>query len=1007
NSLTAGNYSVQVTDANGCQQTRSVDVTQPTRVLLSLQKDDVKCFGGNDGKVTPIPTGGVGNYTYSWSTGATSPTLTGLITGTYQLTIADGNSCQQTASIQVDQPTIVILGISSTAAKCFQSPDGVASVTATGGVGNYTYRWSNGATNAIANNITAGTYSVDVSDANGCTKTASTEVTQPVAIVLTTKNTAAKCFNSSDGVASVTATGGVGNYTYRWSTGATTPDISSIKAGTYQIAVTDANSCVRTASVDIAQPTQLMLALSSTAVKCFGGNTGTATVLASGSVGNYKYSWNTGATTAAITSLTVGNYQVSVTDSNNCQQPGTVEVKQPTQLLFTLEKENVKCFGGSDGKITLSATGGVGSYQVLSNGNTTAFSGGGQHVVTGLLPASYQLIVTDANACQTTAQTALIEQPKQAVAVTLVKVTDPRGFGLTDGSISVAIAGGTPQYQTSWKNGTGTTIGAGQSTNSGAANELTQLGDETYTITIQDANYSLATQKEGCMATLTQKLTQPPKLTLVLKTAQPVSCFGRKDAQIQATAEGGVPMSTTDKYSFKWLQQVGGTYSTLNIVGSTIQSLPAGNYRCIVTDKNDITQQTDLQITEPAKLIASTSGVTNNLCYNDQKGTAAVQMQGGTSPYRVDWSNGASGASLSSLKSGRYLAIVSDQNGCSAEVSVRIQEPTQLDVSVLKKQNPTCDTKCDGLIQTSAKGGVAPYTFSWNTGQSGTSLANLCGGSYTLTVRDANGCQVAAPAIELIKPASKTLTVSSDRTICEGQTLQFDATQPGTNTYKWTLPAGTTSDNPQQTISQAGQYVVTVTDSVGCSAQNAFTVRSAPMNSQLLFLIASQGFVNDTIVVVNVSSGGPQFEWLVPASARVISKTATRLIFICSQAGAYRVGLRGSNGTCEAEVYKTITIKPSGGRRAATVEEPTATLMVVYPNPTSGQFRVQVDFGILTTASLSVVDIRSGQFIHTIQLTGQSSYEQLVDLPGLSTGTYIVQIATSTQQLTKRILVTR
>ncbi|MFC5408596.1 T9SS type A sorting domain-containing protein [Larkinella bovis] len=1005
-SLTAGSYSVQVTDANGCRQSSVVEVTQPTRVLLTLQKDDVKCFGGNDGKVISTPTGGVGDYTYRWSTGATMPTLTGLVTGTYQLTVADGNSCQQTASIQIDQPTMVVLSISSTAAKCFQSADGAASVTVAGGVGNYTYRWSNGATNAIANNITAGTYSVDVADANGCTKTTSVEVTQPVAIVLTTKNTAATCFQSSDGSASVAATGGVGTYTYRWSTGATTPDISGINAGTYQVAVTDANSCVRTASVDINQPTQLMLAMSSTTVKCFGGNTGTATVLASGSVGDYTYRWNTGATTSAITSLTVGNYQVSVTDRNNCQQLASVEVKQPTQLVFSLEKENVKCFGGSDGKIILSATGGVGGYQVISNGTTTAFTGGGQHVVTGLPPASYQLIVADANACQATAQTALIEQPKQAVAVTLAKASDPRGFGLTDGSISVEIAGGTPQYQTSWKNGVGTIIGAGQSTNGGAANELTQLGDETYTITIQDANYSLATQKEGCMATLTQKLTQPPKLTLVLKTTQPVSCFGRKDAQIQATADGGVPMSTTDKYSFTWQQQIGGTYSTLTHVGPTIQNLPAGNYLCIVTDKNDITQQTELRITEPTKLVANASGVTNNLCYNDQKGTAVVQMQGGTLPYRVDWSNGASGASLNNLKAGRYLAIVSDQNGCSAEVSVRIQEPTAVEVSVLKKQNPTCDTQCDGSIQTATKGGLSPYSFSWNNGQTGTSLANLCGGSYTLSVRDANGCQVTAPAVELIKPASKTLTVSSDRTICEGQTLQLDATQPGKNTYNWTLPAGTTSDKPQQTIAQAGQYAVTVTDSLGCSAQNTFTIRTAPLNSQLLFLIASQGIVNDTIVVVNVSSGDTQFEWLVPASARVLSKTSSRLTFVCPQAGTYTVGLRGSNGTCEAEISKTITIKASSGRRA-TVVEPTATAIVVYPNPTSGQFKVQVDFGIPTKSRLSIINIRSGQFMYTTQLNGQSSYEHLVDLPDVEPGIYIVQIATNTQQLTKRIIVTR
>ncbi|PRY39169.1 putative secreted protein (Por secretion system target) [Spirosoma oryzae] len=1005
-SLTAGSYTVRISDANDCQQTVTVTVSQPTKVGLTLQKDDVKCFGGSDGAITSAPTGGTGAYSYAWSTGATTPTLNGLVTGAYQLTITDGNTCVQTAGIQVDQPTLVVLTSSSTPVKCFNGSDGVATVVATGGKGDYTYRWNNGATVAAASGLAAGTYSVNVADANGCTKTTSIDVTQPAAITLTPTITAANCFSSSDGSATIVATGGVGNYTYRWSTGATTPVLREVSAGTYSVVVSDGNSCVKTTSITVTQPTELILTIASTAVKCFDGTTGTATVTAVGSVGNYTYSWNTGATTSAIASLTAGTYQVTVSDANNCRQKASVEVKQPDQLRFTLQKENVNCFGGSDGTISLSAKGGTGAYQALVNGTATAFSAGEQHRITGLVPATYQLTVADANACQTTAQTALIEQPKQPVTVALTTATNPRGFGLTDGSISVAIAGGTPQYQTLWTAGAGGSAGAGQSTNGGTVNTITQIGDDTYTITVQDARYSAATQKEGCMATLTQRLTQPPKLTLTLTATQPVSCFGRRDARILATADGGVPLATADKYTIRWQQIAGGTTVPLNTEGLAIQNLPAGTYRCIIADKNGITQQADLVLTEPAKLVADATGITNNLCYNDQKGTATVQIQGGTSPYRVDWSTGATGISLTSLKAGRYLAIVSDQNGCSAEVPVRIQEPTALAVSVLDKLNPTCAGRCDGRIQTTAKGGVLPYTFSWNTGPATASLVNLCGGDYALTVRDANGCRVTTPTVALVTPASKTLSVSADRTICEGQTLQLNATQPGTNTYAWTLPNGTTSANPRQAIAQAGPYQITVTDSVGCSASNAFTVRVTPMTAQLTFIIASQGIVGDTIVAVNVSDGNAQFEWILPASARVLSKTSSLVTFICTQTGAYQIGLRGSNGTCEAEVYKTLTIKPESGRRAAPAE-PTPTAVIVYPNPTAGQFRVQVDFGSVTTARLSVIDLRAGQSVYTTQLAGQSTYDQAIDLPDLPAGSYIVQISTATQQVTKRIIINR
>ena len=621
--LIAGTYQVTVTDGNGCAKTVSIEVIQPLVVALSMTSAAVKCFGGSDGIATVLASGGAGNYSYRWNSGATTASSGGLNAGTYMVTVTDGNGCVKTASVEVTQPTLMVLNISATAAKCFAGNDGTATVATTGGVGAYSYRWSNGANTATANGLAAGTYTVTVTDGNGCVKTASVEVTQPTAIELITSSTPANCFGSTDGAAVVAVSGGTGVYSYRWNTrdggpGATTAAISQLAAGQYQVTVSDASGCQQVGTTTVSQPTVVVLSTSSTAVKCFGGNDGIALVTASGGVGNYTYHWNIGTTTPTTSQLITGAYTVTVTDGNGCVKTTTVQVTQPTRVQFTFQKENVYCFGGSDGKVTLNATGGVGNFQFTVNGtNPTGFASGAQHLLTGLASATYQLALTDGNACPTPAQSVSITQPSQPVSVSLLSFLNPRGFGLTDGSVQVAASGGTLQYTTNWQNTGGTAIGTGQSVSDGKGgivNTLSQLGDNTYTLTVRDANFNLATQKQGCTATVTQRLVEPAKLTLLLATTQPVACFGRRDARILATADGGVPTDSPLKYTFRWLQQTGGTYTRLNFEGLDIQNLPAGSYRCIVTDKNNITQQADMVITEPTKLLAAASDIKNNGC---------------------------------------------------------------------------------------------------------------------------------------------------------------------------------------------------------------------------------------------------------------------------------------------------------------------------------------------------------------------------------------------------------
>ncbi|WP_433831012.1 MBG domain-containing protein [Flavobacterium anhuiense] len=255
--LTAGIYTVTITDENNCSITETVNVGEPSPLSATQSHTDVKCNGGNDGTASVTVTGGTGNYSYLWSpSGGTAATATGLTAGTYIVTVTDKNNCSITETVNVGEPSPLSATQSHTDVKCNGGNDGTASVTVTGGTGNYSYLWSpSGGTAATATGLTAGTYSVTVTDEHSCSTTSTIEITEPDALTLSATSINVSCLNGNNGTASVTVNGGTGNYSYLWSpSGGTAATASNLKAGTYTITVTDANSCTAFTTVEIIQP---------------------------------------------------------------------------------------------------------------------------------------------------------------------------------------------------------------------------------------------------------------------------------------------------------------------------------------------------------------------------------------------------------------------------------------------------------------------------------------------------------------------------------------------------------------------------------------------------------------------------------------------------------------------------------------------------------------------------------------------------------------------------------
>ncbi|MHA3789557.1 hypothetical protein ACX0HA_15205, partial [Flavobacterium hauense] len=320
--LTAGTYTVTVTDANGCTTTQPFTITQPAAALVATAgpQTNVLCFGNTTGAATVNVTGGTGAYSYSWNTTPvqTAATATGLAAGTYTVTVTDANACTTTQVFTITQPAAALTATAGpqTNVLCFGNATGAATVNVTGGTTAYSYSWNTTPvqTTATATGLIAGTYTVTVTDANGCTTTQAFTITQPAAALVATAGpqTNVLCFGNATGAATVNVTGGTTAYSYSWNTtpvqtGATA---TGLAAGTYTVTVTDANACTTTQSFTITQPAAALVATAGpqTNILCFGNATGAATVNVTGGTGAYSYSWNTTPvqTAATATGLTAG-----------------------------------------------------------------------------------------------------------------------------------------------------------------------------------------------------------------------------------------------------------------------------------------------------------------------------------------------------------------------------------------------------------------------------------------------------------------------------------------------------------------------------------------------------------------------------------------------------------------------------------------------------------------------------------------------------------------------------
>lgn len=396
--LLANTYMVTATDTNSCTGTATIVLTDPAQLVVTIDATlPVSCNGGNDGAALASATGGNGNsanFSYVWSNGAMGNTGTLLSAMSYIVTVTDSLGCTDTATAYITEPTPVVFAFDSVRnVSCAGANDGFVAVSMSGGAGSYSFVWSNGTSNDTLTGISGGVYTVSATDQNGCGMPYQVTITEPTPLTTTSSVTAnVSCFNGNDGAGEVVASGSTAPYTYAWSNGATTANITDT-AGVYYVTVSDANSCTAIDSVVFTQPTALVVALDSVMNSaCELGATGIAYASAQGGTGTLQFAWDdaNAQSTATATGLMPGIYTLVVTDDNACtasvqatigfvNNAPTVSVGNDVQL----------CAGSSQ---SVSATTGLVSY--LWNTGATSSD------ITVSMAGSYTVIATDTNGCE-------------------------------------------------------------------------------------------------------------------------------------------------------------------------------------------------------------------------------------------------------------------------------------------------------------------------------------------------------------------------------------------------------------------------------------------------------------------------------------------------------------------------------------------------------------------------------------------------------------------------------
>lgn len=1057
--LPKGTYSLNITDANEISQGTYSNYEQltevPTEILISepaamkvvFQSGNVSCFGGENGWANAAIQNGKSTYSYKWylpnNVIIKKNEILDLKKGRYYIEVVDNvKGCFVRDSIEIKEPAtkLALKYLETTPPTFTGASNGKIVAEISGGTSNngtYNYVWKNKA---------------------GDVQITTAEVKDDKYIIT----------------------------------------LDGIPADTYVLTVTDKNyddtnnqivNCSLIDSLVLTEPKPLKVTFEKKVISCNAGNefgnskdtepkdgqrdesqdgiltahvTGGVTLKATQNNGlPYFYTWkkqkpdgsweNLVIQDSIAPNLSHGNYAFNIEDRNgivlgtyaNNQLSEKIDeiqfMEQPSQLSVTITQGNVFCYGGNDGWAEAHAVGGTAPYtyewsnEVKDKKNTVLKKG------------EYWLIVTDDRGC-TTQESVTIIEPPAPLTINYKEVLNPSFYKATNGKIVVEVTGGTiasdNSYWFEWKNSKGIvqTTTAASFSNGIYTISLNGIPEETYSLTVRDANYDAATNKVGCtVANSIMSLDDPEPLEVTLEIVRTISCnagndFGnetdanpqdnqRDEAQdgiLKAYVKGGIQLKANQNnglpYYYTWKkQQKDGSWIIWNDQDETAENLSDGTYALNIEDANGIklgtytnnvlVKETDVTqlMAEPAKLKLTFTKFDVG-CTTGDDGWAEAHVSGGTAPYTYEWTNGKTIPKIENITTNNYFVLVKDAKGCVVQGSIFVGDPNGVFTTETVK-NPTCYKGNDGVIQLNVTGGNLPYTYAWNTGAKTKDLNNITAGNYEVTITCPDCC-VYKKKFVLKDPEPVIVAIGPDRTLCNDQNLDLDASIADPKAqYNWTSTNGFTSNEAKINVSKAGTYKVKVTSGLGCIGEDEIIIKTSQAAISSEFLLSSQAYLDEEVILINTSNPyGEGTNWIIPEGVKIVEQKEKYITLKFDAVGVYTIGLQQTQGECYAIYNKNITVEqrstlPNTGTASQFIVD-----FIVTPNPSNGNFKALINLENESAVNLRLFSTTGQNTMIQKKESGKKKYE--IDFEtSLGSGMYILVLETGQQTLVKKIII--
>ena len=850
-------------------------INEPDKIEIISGITKAAC-GTADGSVDITVNGDFPPFNYNWSNGETTEDISGLAAGAYTITITDQNGCSQDSTFLVSNAGALTVNGVITNASCNGISDGAIDITPDGGSGNYIYSWSNGETTQDVSGLIPATYTVTVTDNTvGCIALGSFIVNQPAPLSITASVTNEKCADR-EGIIAVTVSGGDENYIYDWDNGETTATIQDLESGVYTVIVTDGNNCSMTDTFtvinevgDCIPDCDLTITSSILNDENCGQSDGSINLAISTKYGPYSVTWSNGETTDGIVGLSAGTYTVTIQDNEGCEVSGSYDIQNQTGTLSTdIPFINNEQCGNGAGAIDITVLGGSPAYAfVWSNGENT-------EDINNLSAGSYSVTITDQTGCSLV-ESYTISNESGTLTQTYGNAVD-EVCGNSRGSIDITISGGTVPYTYLWSNGADT-------------QDLKYIPAGAYSCVITD--------QTGCAISTPVYTVNDQAGTLEID-------FIDIDNEVCGNGSGAIELHIlggTAPYTYTWSNGVTGTNS--------ISGLSAGTYSCLVTDQEGCSVDTGiLTIIDDAGSMTIDNIYTQHEQCGNGSGAIELDVSGGNGVYTYAWSNGATTSNISGLSSGIYSCTITDENGCSLNTSVSVNNtPGTLAIENIVPIDNDCGDGT-GAIDITISGGTIPYTFAWSNGSTTEDINGLIPGEYICTITDANGCVLtsstvisgSAITIENINIAHETCSTGNG-------TIGINVSGgSGIYTYAWSTGAAT-ADVSGLT---AGIYSCVITDELGCSV----TSPDISVNGNTGGLVVDNNTSIDNVchyglIDLTITGGTAPYNFLWSNGETTEDLTVTT-------SGTYTCTISDTNGYCTTN-SSTVTI--TGDPLSATV----------------------------------------------------------------------------------------